>query len=186
LLRVVASGYGQKGQDASCAFLIENGTSGPLAESARFRIIAYDGAGVALKSDAGSISLVQPKQRLGIADAFSVPPDTTVVRCALELGPPILDVAPTLPLEASGAVVPGDPTPKVSGMVSNSAPGPIASVQAYAIAYDAQGNIVGGGSASVGDVPPNSRRAVQVPVATSAPLVEVELYAAPSMPAQSP
>jgi hypothetical protein len=146
-----------------------------------YRVVAYDGAGAALTTGAGSIAAIGPGERLGIASAFSIPSGRTIARCELQLGPQGPVAAPAPALLTSDVVV-ADTPPRVVGVISNPSARVAASVVAYAIAYDGSGRkIVGGGMARVGDVAAKSRTTVAVPIVAAAP-VEVELYAVAGIP----
>jgi hypothetical protein len=181
--RVASSGFAQRNQDASCAFVVQSGGAGSVAESLRYQVIATDGAGATLRTDSGSIASIRPGDHVGIASRFSLSPGQTIAHCALQLTPVANPSASPPPLVTSDVVVADAAPLRVAGVIRNPSPSVASGVEVHAIAYDASGGaIIGGGTERVGDLTPNSRTRVTVPLITSAPPAEVELYAIPSLP----
>jgi hypothetical protein len=178
-LQVGASGYGQSGTQVGYGFVAVNATNGQALENSTYVVTAYDSTGAAIAAANGQILILLPGQRLGIGGTLDLAPGLTVARIAVQLTPGRSEVAQSLP---------GFTAQQVTWQRSGSgftATGTIVSpyyqdatqVQVSALAYDASGTIVGGGSTVVDVVPARGQKTVLVPFVTSSSPDRVELYA---------
>jgi hypothetical protein len=118
-------------------------------------------------------------QRLGVGGRLELAAAATASSIAVDLAPgrpapatlrPVLTTADAFWRQERGAT-------RVIGVVANptgQASGPVALT---ALGLDAQGRIVGAGSATADPVPANGRSPVEVPIVVALAPVEVELYA---------
>ncbi len=65
-LKLVASGFGQKGRDVGVGFVVQNPDPARTLVLSQYQIAAYDGAGIVLKTDSGYIEVALPGQSIGI------------------------------------------------------------------------------------------------------------------------
>jgi hypothetical protein len=81
------------------------------------------------------------------------------------------------PLQGDKATYFADPFPKVTGVVVNSSSEELKRVNVYAILYDADGHIIGGGNMSLDSLAANSQVPVEVMVVSPVAPARVEIYA---------
>ena len=179
-LRVVASGFGQTQQDVGYAFLIDNLTGDLAVTRSSYSISVYGAANEVLGTDSGTIGVVLPSQHLGVAGRLRLPKPQVVTHIAVTVRSSEYAVVTNLPPALTSADVTwhGDSVaPLVEGVVMNPFQQPVTQVRVSAIAYDATGKIIGGGSSTIASLPANRQSAVKVPVTTASPPAEVEMYA---------
>ena len=124
--------------------------------------------------------MVLPSQHLGVAGRLRLPKPQVVTHIAVTVRSSEYAVVTNLPPALTSADVTwhGDSVaPLVEGVVMNPFQQPVTQVRVSAIAYDATGKIIGGGSSTIASLPANRQSAVKVPVTTASPPAEVEMYA---------
>lgn len=176
-LRVVAQGFAQVGATATYAFTLVNPNPDLIARDTRFQVVAYDSAGIVLRTDAGVIALVGPGTQTGAAGGLSLPEGLQVARVEVLLSRSLFVQAvpiPTIGVE-NIALVEGE-RPAVTGIVRNPYSQDLENLTMVAIAYDAAGAISGGGSSSIIFIPAGGQAAAEVPVMIGGTPNRVELY----------
>lgn len=187
-LRLVAAGVdksaGTGSREVGYAFIVENPSEGLAVEGATYRVTAFGLRGAVLATDSSSIPVILPGQRLGIGGLLTLAPGETVDHLGIEIETgELTEVEPQPTLAAENvAYQPDGDTPNVTGIVSNPYREDVREVIVSAVAYNAEGRIIGGGSIAVNSIPAGGQKAVEVPVTTSEPPAKVELYAALSSP----
>jgi hypothetical protein len=178
MLAIVAHGFGQDGRSVGWAFIIENPNAGLAVVSSKYHVAAYDASGTVLETDSGYVTIVLPGERLGIASELFLNEGQVVERVDVQVKTGKFE-----PLEVTSLFTTENVTylpdryfPKVTGVVISSATRDLEDLRVSAIAYDAAGNIVGGGFTYLDFVPAGGRAAVEVSITTSAPPARVELY----------
>lgn len=184
-LAVTKAGFGQSGTSVGLAVLVQNANAAFAIQGTRLDLTAFDAAGKAQAARSGIIAVVLPSQVRTIGVQVDVPAGVKIARIEAKASGgqylPVVKQSPSFGVEnvAYSAGSPG----KVTGAVVSPFPTGFSNVYVGAVAYDAKGEIVGGGGLTVDSVPANGRKNVEVPVTTSSPPARVELY--PSFTASS-
>jgi hypothetical protein len=181
-LLIVAEGFGPSNFEGEIGwgFIVENPNPGLAADTAAYQVTAYAEDGSVLGAYASYISLLLPGERLGIGGSFYLPAGTVAARLEFQtLGRYFVETAlePGF-LESTGAAFETDGfSPRVTGTVVNGLDRDLADVEVYAIAYNVDGHIIGGGFTFVDLVPAGEAAAVDVAIAVSGEPASVELFA---------
>jgi hypothetical protein len=177
---IVAKGYAEVKGEVGFGFVVENPSGAHAIERTRYQVAAYDEAGNVLKTDAGYLDLLLPKQKLGMGGSLSLPEGATVARVDMQIKAGEYESAEsqaTLTTE-NVAFVADTFSSKVTGIVKSRYAKDIKSVRATAVAYDESGSIIGGGFSYVDLVPANGQAAAEVSVTVPGKPAKIELYAA--------
>ncbi len=182
-LRLVAGGVdksaGVSGREVGYALIVENPSEDLAAEGATYRVTAYGLRGAVLATDSGSIPVILPGQRLGVGGFLTLASGEAVDRLGVEIESGHLtevEPQPTLTVE-NVEYQPDGELPKVTGIVRNPYQEDVQRVRVSAVAYSAEGIIIGGGSIVVDSIPAEGQATVEVPVTSSESPTRVELYA---------
>jgi hypothetical protein len=183
-LQVIARGFGQDQRVVGYGFLVKNTSPTLVTDQTGYVVTGYDATGRVVNTANGQVGIVLPGQRQGVAGTFAVPGDARVARIDVQLAPAAYHLAwegspPGLSTTILGPRAKA-PSTTVSGTVVNPDSVGFDGASVSAIAYDAAGQIIGGGSTRVGALAPDARLPVDVPLTASAPPIQLELYAAPS------
>jgi hypothetical protein len=144
-----------------------------------FQAAIYDESGNVLGTDSGYISLIFPGETLAQSTTLSVPDGKTIDRFEVQLseGRPTLTELTENPLMGEQTTfLPDTYFPKVTGMVKNNLDRQIKNIKVVAVAYDPEGNIIGGGFTYLDFVPANGTSAVEVGVGVSNTPERVVIY----------
>jgi hypothetical protein len=180
-LAVVSQGYGTGvgigTLSVGYAFILENPNE-QAADSVQYQVAAYDAAGVVLKTTSGSLPLVWPRQRVGVAGSLYMDQGQQISRLDVQVKPTKFEKFDTpMPFTTEGVTYrPDRYSPKVVGVVKSAAVKDVKSIQVFAVAYNAQNVIIGGGMTFLNFVPAGGSAAVEVQVNLSAEPARVELY----------
>lgn len=172
-------GFIQDGSLGVFLFAVNNPNSGYAIESSEYQITIYDASGTVLSTSSGYISLVLPEEKLFIAEDFYLEEGQTADRIEVQINS---GSAKELELaEAPFSVdqvefVPDEWFPQVTGMVNNHLNRDVSEMRITAVAYDANGNIIGGGSTYLNFLPPNGKSAVDISVTVDQTPAKVEIY----------
>ena len=178
ILAIVTHGFGQDERSVGWAFIVENPNADLAIVNSRYQVAAYDASGTVLETDSGYIPIVLPGERLGIASELFLNEGQVVERIDVQVKTGRFEPLEVTSLFATENVtyLPDRYFPKVTGIVVSSATRDLENLRVSAIAYDAAGNIIGGGFTYVDFVPALGRAAVEVSVTVSAAPARVELY----------
>jgi hypothetical protein len=131
------------------AFLVRNPNAYQGIELSQFAATAYDKNSKVLGVNNGTVRLLLPEQELGIADFIQLDdPKQIVERVEVEITPgpsSIMNPGKGFPAEATGQTRTGSAV-RVEGVVHNPFDENISFLLISAIAFDAAGKIIGGGS----------------------------------------
>jgi hypothetical protein len=177
---IVAKGYAQTKDELGFGFVVENPSPAHALERTQYQVAAYDEAGNVLKTDAGYLDLLLPKQRLGMGGRLSLPKGATAARVAVQIRASDYKASEgEKPFTTENVAFVGDKfSSKVTGIVKSPYAKDVKSIQATAIAYDQAGAIVGGGFGYIDLVPANGQAAAEVSISVPGKPAKVELYAA--------
>ncbi len=178
-LAVLAKGFGQNLGPASYGFVVENPNPALAVENSLYQVALYDDKGTVLRTDTGSIGLLQPGEKLGMAGEvgmFKQDPKVTRVEVQVQAGTFVI-AKPVAPLTVDKVSYRHDIwLPRVTGVVKSPYAKAIDRVRVSALLFDANGGIIGGGTGYVRFIPANGEAAVQLNVITAARPQSVELY----------
>jgi signal peptidase I len=184
-LQLVAQGFGQRQQTVGFGFVLQNASDVLASDHTTYSLSALDARGAILATTTGDVGVVLPRQRLGVGGTVAVPRGASVDRIAVSVAP----AAYYFPWTSSAvALKPTDVTwqpgaAKAIATIVNPYAIGLNRVIVGAIARDATGSIVGGGSAIVDSLPQDARVTVEVPVAWAGTSAQVEVFATlPSLP----
>ncbi len=183
-LQLGVAGFGQRRSSVGYAFMVTNPNLGYAVERSNYQVAGYAADGTVLATDSGYIELLLPGQELGIAgDIYLSSNDVTIDRLEVQIKPGSYVAAeeqPTFTTERA-TYIPGDYSQKVTAIVHNPYLKDISDIEAYAVAYGDDGEIIGGGYTYVDFVPAEGQTAVDISVTVSGTPASVEVYAAISI-----
>lgn len=181
-LGIVADGFGPSAfeNELGWGFIVENPNTGLAAETTAYQVTAYAADGKVLGVYSSYISLLLPGERLGLGGSFYLPSGTIAERLEFEvLGRYFTETTIQADfLTASGVTYIGDEfSPRVTGTIENSLDRELIDVEVYAIAYNASGQIIGGGFTFLDLIEAEGQADVEVTVAVGEEPASVELFA---------
>ncbi len=181
-LRIVADGFGLSTfvNELGWGFIVENPNAALAAETTAYQATAYAADGSVLGVYSSYISLLLPGERLGLGGSFYVPPETTAERLEFEvLGRYFSETTIQADFLTSDdvAYVSDEFSPKVTGTIQSSLDQELSDVEVYAVAYDADGQIIGGGFTFIDLIEGSGAAAVEVTIAVGEEPASVELFA---------
>lgn len=179
-VQVLAVGFGQSGTAAGYAIVLRNPNQRFAIVDTGVDVTAYDAAGRALATQSGVVGLLLPEQRRGIASQMDLPEGASVARVDAQIKPGTsAQFAPQETFRAEGvSIVSGPGQTRATGVVVSPYPRNVTTVYVGAVAYDAKGAIIGGGSTYVASVPARGRAQVEVAITAAGQPARVELYPA--------
>lgn len=181
-LTVTAQGFGQRGNQVSYAFVVNNPNPDLLAQNVRYQAAAFDAAGIVLLTDTSTIPQIGPGQQMGVSKTVAIPAGLTVARIEVLLQTGQFVQAPPLEmLQVSNiAFVVSDP-PYVTGLLMNHLNRNLADLPVVGIAYD-DGGIIGGGATVLPFAPAGAQVPISLPIVTDRQATRVEFYVPVSGP----
>ena len=163
-------------------FIVENPNQKIAFEGSRYQVAIYDEEGTVLGTAFGWISILFPMERLGVVAFTTVPGARDVAELDVQIYPgrSVETELTKNPITAEGVTyVPKGFIPKVTGTINNPMARSVDNLWIYAVAYDEEGRIVGGGvNRFVNFVPARGQTGVEVEVASRGEPAKVELYPA--------
>lgn len=178
-LQLLEQGFGQQGTEVAYGMVIENPGEAALIDS-QYQVTIYDAEGTILGTDDGSIAVILPGQRLGIAGTVYLNEGqvTDKVEIVIESG----EAAETdfnAPLTTEKVSYSRESYwPTALGLVTNPFDQEIAYVQVWGVAYDSADNIIGGGSNSISYIAAGSSAGVEMGITSYGEVARVEFFAA--------
>lgn len=177
---VVTSGWGvsSDGFDVGYGLIVKNPNSDVVIDSLRYQVVAFDANGTVLEVDSSYISAIFPDEQFGIGGSMYLSDNTVVDHLDFQiLAVNFIATSVTNPLTVSDATYVDDEfSPSVTGTVASSWDSDLENVEVYAITYDADGNINGGGFTYIDLVAAGGTADAEVDVTTSDTPTTVELY----------
>jgi len=176
-LQIEAKGYGQSRMRVGWGFVVTNPNS-LAAQRSQYQVAAFDANGTVLTTDQGYIEVIAPGQRVGIAGDLFLKQGEQIARMDVQVKTGDLKNLPQQgALSAEGATYKPDQfLPRVTGLVKSTYAQDLKNVEVFAIAYDADSAIIGGGLAFVQFVPASGQTAVEASLTASATPAKVELF----------
>jgi hypothetical protein len=181
-LSIVKQGYGQNKSELSFGIVIENSNQDLSFESSMYHVTAYSEDGSVLGVSEGYIDLMLPNQALGVVDNIYLDDGVIVSRIDAQIKQGSFNQSASIPVFSSenAAYLSDQYFPKITGQIISPYDKDITNLRVSAIAYNAAGDIIGGGFTYLDFVPANSKAAVEVNITVSDTPVKVELYASVS------
>jgi hypothetical protein len=182
MLKVVSKGVSNSTSNdriITIAFLIENGNNKSAIENTQYQLTLYDPTGKVLSTKSGEIHLVFPGERVGISDTTTIPENAVLDKLDIQLsqGSTIAPPIEKNPLTSSITnFYPHPYAPKVTGIINNSLDKIVESAQVMAIAYDKDGNIIGGGNNALEFVPAEGHTGIEILMNVKKEPQKVEIY----------
>lgn len=170
-------------------FLLHNPSASRAIEPVLYQVTAWAADGTVLATNAADIAIVLPGERLGIGGSVFAPNGATPDHVDVQiLGRSYNEVnTPARVLTVDDVrIVPDTLTPRATGVVTNGLDGDLTSVEVFAVGYDANDAIIGGGLAFIESLPALGEASVDVALAVGGSLARVELYATVSSASQVP
>jgi hypothetical protein len=181
-LGIVAEGFGPSAyeNELGWGFIVENPNENLAAETTAYQVTAYSADGIVLGVYSSYISLLLPGERLGFGGSFYLPAGTTASRLEFDvLGRYFSETALRADFLTTSNVtfVADEFSPRVTGTIQNGLDRELADVEVYAIAYNASGQIIGGGFTFVDQIAAEGQADADVTIAVDEEPAAVELYA---------
>lgn len=170
-------------------FLLHNPSDMLAVEPVLYQVTAWAADGSVLATNASYVSVLLPGERLGVGGSVFAPEGSVPDRVDVQvLGRSYsqLDVAGDVLDVGDVQLLPDSFTPRASGVVINGLDVDLSSVQVFAVGYDADGAIIGGGLAFIDVLPASGEAPVEVALAVGGQPARVELFATLSSTSQIP
>lgn len=174
-LKVTASGYALNGSTLTYAVIIENPNTAYTVDQSLLSVNAYAADGTFLTGDPLPVISLLPGQKLGISRELTLCSDETVDHIEAAIGSGDFTAPQQTAYFTSENVAFQDGS--VSGDLVNQSGLEIKIFYATAIVYDANGQIIGGGSQTIDTIAADGRISVQIPVTVNGTPARAELYA---------
>lgn len=172
-------GFAQNRTQVGVAYFVSSSEMQRSVENTLYRVSAYADDGSVLGTDSGYITFVLPGEKLGNYAELSVPDGKKVANVVIQVksgdskdvnisqNPFSVD---NVKFQASNLF------PKVTGVISNGLNMDVTEMKVNAMAYDADGKILGGGFTYVDFLPASGQAAVEVSTTISGAPAKWELY----------
>lgn len=179
---VQAQGFAQDIQSAAYGFVVANPDGATAWENVAYQVTLKTADDTIVGRDAGTIATLLPGQTHGVAGTIFLDSETplTAIDVALSGGRPVALGAVENFTVSAMAYLPSDYGRAVSGIIHSPFDRPLEEVRVSAIAYDAEGRIIGGGFTFAGFVPPAGQIGALVLISAVGEVARVELYPAVS------
>ncbi|HID34470.1 MAG TPA: hypothetical protein EYP25_07875 [Anaerolineae bacterium] len=178
-IQLVNYGFGQDGRRAGFGMIIENPNSGYAVENSQYQLTAFATDGTVLVTDEGYINLLLPEQLLGLGGDLFLGEGMEIDHVEVQIKAGEYVESETIPLFTyeNATYQPGSYSSKVTGLVVSPYTSDITNLRVSAIAYDENGEIIGGGDTYLDFAPANGKAAVEVSVTVNGTPFSVELFA---------
>jgi 3D (Asp-Asp-Asp) domain-containing protein len=189
LLKISASGFSQKGNTVEYAFLIKNLSPSMAAENVGYIVTASDQNGVVLGTEEGSIGVLLPDQELGFSSNIRIAGDQTAAKIeVLQTGVEFsnTETVPAITLEPA-TLYSNETGSFATSLITNPYDHKLTNLKIYAVAYNAAGDIIGGGADTISIILAKTSSGVQVKLIETGDVARVDLYAGlPNLAAANP
>ncbi|MGQ9786296.1 MAG: hypothetical protein ACUVSJ_07535 [Anaerolineae bacterium] len=178
-LALGAQGFGQHGAQLGYAFLLENPNDALVVREVRYHVTAYNAAGEVLATDDGRLEALLPGEKLGVGGNLPLEHEEPIAHVETVILPGKYQLSASIPPFRVVDVTYQDNVsqPHATGRLINPYPQNVTQLGLSAVAYNAAGDIIGGGYATLEAAPAQGEVTAEVPVVASAVPARVELYA---------
>jgi len=172
-------GFGQRGTQFGYAFLLENPNDTLVVREIHYHVTAYNAMGEVLATDDGLLEVLLPGEKLGVGGNLPLDHEEPITQVEVAVLPGKYQLsAGSPPFRVVDAAYRDDETqPYATGRLVNSHPQSVTQLRLSAVAYNAAGDIIGGGYAPLESVPAQGEVRVEVPIVVSAVPAHMEMYA---------
>jgi hypothetical protein len=178
---IVAQGFGRDGRSLGYAFVVENPDPQLAVENSQYQVAVYDADGVVVETDSDYVELLLPGRRFGIAGTVFLDQGITVSKIEVQLSEGAHVASSQIPTFAIDSVTyhRGEYTSRATGVVKNPYDRDVTDLYVSAVAYDAAGEVIGGGFTYLNFILANGATGVKVNItsASDAEVASIELYA---------
>lgn len=179
---IVQAGWSMSpdGFDAGYGILVENPNSGLVVHYLRFQVTAYDDAGRIVALDASYIAGLFPNERFGIGGSIYPPEGVVIASMEMQvLASNFIAANISNPLSVSDVAYSDSLFGgAVTGTVTNNHSAELASIETHAIAFNANGDIIGGGWGFADEpAPAGGQTTAEVMISVAETPASVQLYA---------
>lgn len=178
-LSLLRTDFIQNDLEVGYGFLLENPSQTHAAEDSEYRMTAFDSAGKVILVDEGYVDRVIPGQTFGFGSTFFVEEWEEVDSIDLQVKTGAFRQSEFYPeLEIAKVKIQGDEYSRiVSGEIMNRNDQDIEDIQVSAIVFDADDQIVGGGTNWLDFIPAGDSSAVEIWVTSVGEPVSAQLFA---------
>jgi hypothetical protein len=179
LLTVSKTGFTQIDRVVWYAFIIKNVSPDMAAENISYKVIVSDQNGSALATDKASIGLLMPNQELGFVGSVKLKKDQVMVKLDISQTGADFTKTESLPtITIDPATVYSDETGNFAvSLVTNPFNHKLVNLKIYAVAYNANGDIIGGAVNTMAVLLAKSSGGVRLMLNRTADVARVDLYA---------
>lgn len=171
-------GFGQDGNSAGYAFILENPNAGLSINNSQYQVAAYDDSNTVIDTDSGYIDIILPNQSLGISGELYVDDGKVISKIEIQIKDGRSEATDAIQFFTVQNVTFLDDEyfAHVTGTITSPFNKDITSLKTSAILYDGAGNIIGGGHTYVNFLLANTSTGVEVSVTSNGDVANVELY----------
>jgi hypothetical protein len=174
-----AYGFGQRGTQLGYAFLLENPNEALVVREIHYHVTAYNAMGEVLATDDGRLDVLLPGEKLGVGGNLLLDHEEPIRQVEVAILPGKYQLSAGIPpFRVVDAVYHDDVVqPYATGRLTNPYTQNATHLRLSAVAYNASGEIIGGGYAPLESAPAQGEVTAEVPVVSSEVPARVELYA---------
>ncbi len=179
-IQLVSKGFGQDSAgQASYGFILKNTKADQALVGWQYSVVAYGADGSIFKTDTNVMPVIFPSEQIGIGNHLFLDQGQQLDHIDVQFIPGSTQAFNQIAdLTTNNVTFVDDPYfPKVVGNVKSPFNADISLVLVSVVAYDASGNIVGGGLTFLNFVGANGEASTEVGLTTAAPPAKVEMYA---------
>ncbi|MGC8878225.1 MAG: hypothetical protein ACP5R2_03280 [Anaerolineae bacterium] len=178
-LALGAHGFGQRGTQLGYAFLLENPNDTLVVREIHYHVTAYNATGEVLATDDGRLDVLLPGEKLGVGGNLLLDHEEPIRQVEVAILPGKYQLSAGIPpFRVVDAVYHDDVAqPYATGRLTNPHTQNATHLRLSAVAYNASGEIIGGGYAPLESAPAQGEVTAEVPIVSSEVPARVELYA---------
>lgn len=179
-IRISSFGFGQQEQSVGYAFLLENPKPGTAYIDSQYQLAAFDQDGTMVDTESGYSDLLLPGQVLGIGGELYLDEGVIVERIDVQVNAGEAEAVEVLPTFKVDLVTyyPDEYFPSATCVLKNPTGETWTDIQVFAVVFDGDGNISGGGHEWLNFLPANNAAGVEVPLTSGGEVGSVEIYPA--------
>ncbi|MCB8969001.1 MAG: hypothetical protein H6660_19150, partial [Ardenticatenaceae bacterium] len=169
----------QDDSEVAFSFFIDNPSTDMSVEDSTYEATLYDADGNVLETENGYVDLLLPGQQTLIADSVYLSDDAVVAQLAVTFtygDETTVDIAPDFLAVANPAYYADEYFPIATGVLSSQLEQIITDVRVNAVAFDADGNVVGSGYSYTDFVPAGGSTGASIYMTVGGDVDHVELY----------
>lgn len=179
--KIVRSGFyekdGYSGRQVSYALIAENPNPNYYVEPVAVNIYFYDAGGTLVASATEYMAIMGPAQKFAAVGSTSLPPGSRAVRMEVAYeGRWYTSATLAYPTVDGATYKPDRYLPKAFGTVASPYSRAVRDLRVVAVAFGANGSVVGGGETWLGYLPPNGKAIAETSVSTSGAVAWVEMF----------